>query len=102
LEALEEDGAESLSDPAAARLEAFWEEEWQRHALGAAVARVKRTANPKHFQVFDYCVLKEWPVTKVAATLGISAAQVYLAKHRVSRLVRQAARKVCDEWSGGA
>src|SRR5688572_3441365 len=89
LESLEVDDPESISDPAAAQIEAAWEQEWERRVLAEAVARVRQTANPKHFQVFDYCVLKEWPVTKVAATLGVSAAQVYLAKHRVSHSVKQ-------------
>src|SRR5262245_46894473 len=73
--------AAAISDPAAAQIEAAWELEWQRRVLAEAVTRVKQTANSKHFQAFDFCVLKEWPVTKVAATLGVSVAHVYLAKH---------------------
>jgi RNA polymerase sigma-70 factor (ECF subfamily) len=34
-------------------------------------------------------VIKEWPVKKVAGTLGVSPGQVYLAKHRVSALVKK-------------
>jgi RNA polymerase sigma-70 factor (ECF subfamily) len=30
-----------------------------------------------------------WPVARVARTLGINAGQVYLAKHRVARLVQK-------------
>src|SRR5262249_61508650 len=91
--------ASAISDPGAEQINVAWELEWERCLLAEAMARVKRTANPKHFQVFDYCVLKEWPVTKVASTLGVSAAQVYLAKHRVSQLVKQTARTVRAEWS---
>ena len=74
-----------------------WEQEWERSVLDAAIADVRAQANPKHFQVFDYCVLKEWPVAKVASTLGMNAAQVYLARHRVSQAVKRAARRIEGE-----
>jgi hypothetical protein len=35
--------------------------------------------------------------SEVASMLGLSAAQVYLAKHRVSVAVKRAAREVEDE-----
>jgi RNA polymerase sigma-70 factor (ECF subfamily) len=78
-----------------------WDQEWERSVLDAAIAQVRAQANPKHFQVFDYCVLKEWPVAKVASTLGMNAAQVYLARHRVSAAVKRAARRIEGEWMKG-
>jgi RNA polymerase sigma factor (sigma-70 family) len=89
-----EDHAEAVTDPLSAQIERSWEEEWQRTIFDAAVARVRREANPKHFQVFDYCVLKGWPVSRVTATLGLNAAQVYLAKHRIALAVKRAARLI--------
>ena len=80
-----------------ASLSEAWDQEWERSLLDAAVAEVRAQANPKHFQVFDYCVLKEWPVAKVASTLGMNAAQVYLARHRVSQAVKRAARRIESE-----
>jgi len=97
-----ETSAAVISDPAGEQVEAAWEEEWERRILAEAVARVRRTANPKHFQIFDYCVLQDWPAAKVAALLELNAAQVYLAKHRVSRAVKHAARAIRDEWSQGS
>jgi len=85
---------ESLEPSAAASLSEAWDQEWERSILAAAIAYVRAHANPKHFQVFDYCVLKEWPVAKVSATLGMNAAQVYLARHRVSQAVKRAARRI--------
>jgi RNA polymerase sigma factor (sigma-70 family) len=103
LDALDE--AESpaalISDPTAEQVQAALDEEWERRILAEAVTRVRRTANPKHFQIFDYCVLKEWPTSRVAALLGLNAAQVYLAKHRISQAVKRAARSIRDEWSQG-
>src|SRR5258706_7598841 len=58
LDALDEaDTPEALiSDPAAQQVQAAWEEEWERRILAEAVTRVRGAANPKHFQIFDYCV----------------------------------------------
>lgn len=90
-----------ITDPIPEPIGEVWEEEWQRRVFDEAVHEVKKTAQSKHFQVFDYCVLHEWPVKKVALTLGLNAAQVYLAKHRVSQAVKVTARRIRDEWADG-
>ena len=43
----------------------------------------------RQYQMFDFYVLKNWPVTKVARVLGVNIGQVYLAKHRLARLVKK-------------
>jgi RNA polymerase sigma factor (sigma-70 family) len=78
-----------------------WEQEWEQAILDAAVARVREQVNPKHFQVFDYCVRQGWPAGKVATTLGMNIAQVYLARHRVSQAVKATARAIDEERSRG-
>jgi len=83
-----------VPDPASLNLEAFWEEQWQKHLLDTATARVKARVSPKQFQTFELYVLREWPVTKVARTLGVSAASVYLAKHRVGALLKKELKKL--------
>lgn len=75
-------------------LDAAWEEEWQRNVLAAALERVKRQVDAKHYQIFDCVVLKHWPVAKVAAELRVSVAQVYLVRHRLSGLVKKAVAAV--------
>jgi RNA polymerase sigma factor (sigma-70 family) len=80
---------ERLPDPNAANLEDLWEEEWRKELLEAAVARVKLEVSGKQYQMFDFHVLKKMPVQKVTSTLGVSAAQIYLAKHRISRLIKK-------------
>ena len=89
--------AEAVTDPMTAQIQEAWDVEWEQSIFKAALAAVRQEANPKHFQVFDYCVLKGWSVSKVAVTLGLNAAQVYLAKHRVSQAVKRAARRINDE-----
>jgi RNA polymerase sigma factor (sigma-70 family) len=90
---------ERVPDPASVDLEAAWEQEWQRAIFEAAVERVRGKAGIEQFQMFDFYVLRHWPVKKVAAALSVSAAQVYLAKHRVMAMVKKEAR--CLEKQGG-
>ncbi len=85
---------ERVPDPASFGLDAWWEEEWQKNLLLAATERVKTQVSPKQFQMFELYVMREWPAQKVAATLGVSATQVYLAKHRVGRLLKKEVKRL--------
>jgi RNA polymerase sigma factor (sigma-70 family) len=80
---------ERIADPAGVNLDAVWEEEWQRTLFAAALSRVKRQANARHYQMFDLHAVKHWSVDKVAQTLGVSTGQVRLAKHRITVLMRR-------------
>ena len=85
---------ERIPDPASFDLDACWDEQWRKGLLEAATERVKNLVTPKQYQMFELYTLREWPVRKVAQTLGVSAAQVYLAKHRVGRLLKKEARRM--------
>ena len=102
-ESLDEDDqhVSAIIDRSTNAIEAAWNEEWEKSMFDAALARVRAEVNPRHFQVFDYCVLKQWPASKVAATLGLNTAQVYLAKHRVGQAMKRAVRRISDERSQG-
>jgi RNA polymerase sigma-70 factor (ECF subfamily) len=88
---------ERVPDSAADKLEALWDEEWEKHALAVALERVKKQVKAEHFQMFDLYVLQHWPVREVARVLGVTSGQVYLAKHRVGRLLRTELRKLQRE-----
>jgi RNA polymerase sigma-70 factor (ECF subfamily) len=90
---------ERIPDPASVDLDLVWEEEWQKTVFETAVDRIRDQASIEQFQMFDFYVLRHWPVKKVAATLGVSIARVYLAKHRVMALVKKEARRL--EKQGG-
>lgn len=77
-----------------ARIDANWEREWRENVFQMALVRVRQSANPKHYQVFDCCVLQNLRASEVASLLGLTTAQVYLAKHRVSAAVKRAARQI--------
>jgi len=83
-----------IPDQAGDQLEAVWEREWQVAWLQAALVAVKPEIDAKQWQIFDLYVLKEWPPRDVARTLQISIARVYLAKHRVSALLKKARRRL--------
>jgi RNA polymerase sigma factor (sigma-70 family) len=90
----------AIPDEQASSLDATLEE-WQEAIYKAALEKVRESANPKHFQAFDCCVRLGWPTAKVAAAMGMSAAQVYLARHRISQAVKRAARAINEERSTG-
>ena len=80
---------DAIPDEASLDLNTIWEAEWQKNLMAAALERVKRSVNARQFQMFDLYALQNWPVRDVARTLGVSAAQVYLAKHRISGLLKK-------------
>jgi len=87
------DTVERIPDPNALELAEVWEEEWQKNLMSVALERVKRRVSPRQFQIFDLYVQQGWPPRDVAKTLRINVAQVYLAKHRVSLLLRKEVKK---------
>jgi RNA polymerase sigma factor (sigma-70 family) len=80
---------ERVADSNAIDLEELWEREWQENLLATAMTRLKKKVVPKHFQIFDCSVRKEWPAQKVADVLGVSVGQVYLVRHRVAALLKK-------------
>jgi RNA polymerase sigma-70 factor (ECF subfamily) len=85
---------ERVADPARAPLEALWQAEWDKHVMSAALERVKRQVSARQFQMFDLHVLQQLPVQQAARTLQASTASVYMAKHRVSRLLKKEIRRL--------
>jgi RNA polymerase sigma-70 factor (ECF subfamily) len=86
-----------LPDNTSMSMDQFYEQEWQKNLLDAAVARVKRKLDPKRYQIFDFYVNRDWPPEKVATALNISVDQVYLAKHRITEMIKTEAKRIEDE-----
>ncbi len=80
---------ERIADPASFNLEALWDEEWKKNLMDTAIQRVKRQVDPKQFQIFDCYVQKQWSVKEVTRMLKVSDQQVYLAKHRITALLKK-------------
>lgn len=83
-----------LPDPAGVELDRVWDGEWHRHLLDTATRNVKQRVAPAQYQLFELNVMKEWPVERIVATLGVTSNQVYLAKGRVSKMVQQELKRL--------
>jgi RNA polymerase sigma factor (sigma-70 family) len=88
------DALEGLADPISLDWDKVWETAWERNLLEAALEQVKLRVSPAQFEIFYLHVLKEATVKEVAATLEVSASQVYLASHRVGRLLKNEVRRL--------
>jgi RNA polymerase sigma-70 factor (ECF subfamily) len=88
-----------VPDPAGASLDGVWDAEWQINLLEAAMANVKSRIDPEKYQIFDCYVNKGWPPEKVAQTFNVPISQVYLAKHRVTELIREEVARLEKEMA---
>ncbi len=79
----------ALPDPTSSSLDQFWEAEWECNLISAALDRVKVRVSPRQFQIFDCHVVQQWPAAEVARALNVSIGKVYLAKCRISVLLRK-------------
>ena len=75
-------------------MDEIWDKEWRANLFDAAVERVKRRVKEEHFQIFDLHVVRQWPAQRVAAVLGVTIGQVYLAKFRIVALIKKEIRKL--------
>jgi RNA polymerase sigma-70 factor (ECF subfamily) len=66
-----------------------WDREWIRHHLQYCLRLVEEELSESTVAAFRLYVLRDWAVEEVCKTLGISANQVYLAKSRVTRRLRE-------------
>jgi RNA polymerase sigma factor (sigma-70 family) len=80
---------ERIADNSEEMLAALWEKDWQQAVLAAALHRVKQSANLKDCQMFDLHVARGLEAREVAQSMGVSVARVYLAKHRIGKLVQR-------------
>ncbi|HRX54497.1 MAG TPA: sigma-70 family RNA polymerase sigma factor [Verrucomicrobiales bacterium] len=80
-------------------LERLWDAEWASNLATVALDRVKAKVSPQQYQIFDAYVVKGWEPGRVRRELGVSMAQVYLAKHRVGSLVRREVEALQKNWA---
>lgn len=83
------DGAAEDADLAAvSEFEASWQTEWEQNLLDAAMRRVQAKVSPRQYLLFSLAVLKQVPTATIRERYDASLPQVYLAKHRVGRLLK--------------
>lgn len=80
---------EQLSDSSLSHLETLWNEEWTHARLDFARAVVKRKVGSRQYQMFDLYVLRGQSLKEVTQTLRVNPAQVYMAKYRITRMLKK-------------
>jgi len=85
----ETDVLDRIEDPFPSSVESAWNQEWEENLVEVALERVKRKVDGKAYQVFDLYVVKKWPVSRISTSLKINPAKIYLAKHRVGKLIKK-------------
>lgn len=78
--------AQPSDDPS---LTALWEAQWWRVLLRHCVLRVRDEVAVKTFEAFREHALEGKAADAVAASLGMNISQVYVAKHRILRRIRE-------------
>ena len=79
---------EEFPDPAGDALYEVWQREWEENLLATAMRAVRSRVSSQQLLIFRLATLGELPLTQVAKKLGVSLAQVYLARHRVGKLLK--------------
>ena len=79
---------ERVPDASAEKLEAAWDSEWRENQLARALERVKAKVSERQYQMFHLFTVQGWSMEEIIRTLKVNRAQVYMAKMRVSKLVK--------------
>jgi RNA polymerase sigma factor (sigma-70 family) len=77
--------------PDDARVSVIWEEEWNRFVAREALACLRREAyvDERTIRAFELFALSGVPADQAGLDCGMTAAQVYVAKNRVARRLRE-------------
>jgi RNA polymerase sigma-70 factor (ECF subfamily) len=89
----------NIADPRE-EFESIWNAEWEEHLLKHALARVKRQANPEQYAIYHLREIEQRPVADVRQALGVSAAAIYMASHRVGALLKREIRRLREAEFG--
>ncbi len=81
----------------AAEMDAIWEDEWRQHHLRRAMDRIPSEFSEPDVAAFRAYAIEQRPVDEVAAALGRSVDQIYQAKSRVLRRVRELVAEQIEE-----
>jgi RNA polymerase sigma factor (sigma-70 family) len=98
-----------VADNAGADYTELFETQWRKSLFDTALERVREKFSLKQFQIFDLLVAKEWPAAQVARSLGVTLANVYVTRHRISAAIKKETKRLesqleqsCLRQDGGA
>ena len=75
----------------------MWQREWEENLLSAAFRRVRSKVSAQQLLIFRLATPGDLPLTQVAKKLNVSLAQVYLARHRVGKMLKAEVQKLRRE-----
>jgi RNA polymerase sigma-70 factor (ECF subfamily) len=79
---------ENAAVEAPPEFDALWQTEWEHNLLDSALRRVQTKVSPRQFLLFSLTVIKQVPLATIRERYDANVAQIYLARHRVGRLVK--------------
>jgi len=85
---LRTDTLANVPEPLGPVLDRVWDEEWEKALLDAAISKVKRLVDEKHYQVFDLYNFKKWPIARIARAMHINSGRINLINHRIKKLIK--------------
>jgi RNA polymerase sigma factor (sigma-70 family) len=88
---------EATPSPESLKADAQWDEEWQRHLFDAAMERAKTRVSPAQFKLFHHHAVQGFSVSDTARVFDVSLMTVYLARHRVSKVVKQEVQRLREK-----
>jgi RNA polymerase sigma factor (sigma-70 family) len=88
---------EAVPDPSADAVDEVWQREWEENLVSTALRRVRAKVSSQQLLIFRLSTLNELPLPQVAKKLGVNLAQVYLARHRVGRLMKAEMLRLREE-----
>lgn len=89
---------DQIADPNSTRLDELWETEWREHLLKQALEIVKTKVSADQFQIFHLLQVRGWSVSQIQKQLGVSATKIYLAKHRIGRIVQSEVKRLQNRF----
>jgi RNA polymerase sigma-70 factor (ECF subfamily) len=84
----ETDLVEQIADPAGDALDEVWQREWEENLVNAALRHVRAKVSSQQLLIFRLATAGDLSLNQVAKKLHVSLAQVYLARHRVGKLLK--------------
>jgi len=87
---------DDLADPNAPMFSHIWNQEWKDNIFKTADQIVRRTVDPKHYQMFDLG-LKGRKAEDIARFFRVSRAAVYVAQCRVRAALRREIKRLSSE-----
>ncbi|SRR5258705_8882275 len=93
----ESDPLEQWPDPGDDALDEVWRREWEENLLQTAMRRLRSKVSAQQLLIFRLTTFGEVPIAQVAKKLGVNQAQIYLARHRVGKLLKAEVQRLRQE-----